>query len=74
MAGHTKLQTSDEPGSQQADSYCGFFLLDPGLTWGCAVKINLESNSLGRGAGGVTLAEGEPQGPDPSHWGHHYHL
>lgn len=29
-----------------------------------AVKINLESNSLGRGAGGVILAEGGLQGPD----------
>ena len=47
MAGHTKMQCSDDPGSHPVDSLLGCLLTRPWPDLRSSVKLTLESNSLG---------------------------
>jgi len=47
MAGHTKKQSSDNPGSQPVDSLLGCLLTRSWPDLRGSVKLTLESNSLG---------------------------
>ena len=47
MAGHTKMQPSDDPGSQPVESLLGCLLTRPWPDLRSSVKLTLESNSLG---------------------------